>query len=64
MPAMEARRFNVLIKSFCDRLERHGKCKMAVLGAAMRKLICIAYGVVKSGQPFDANHVANLQLAS
>ncbi len=64
MPAMAARRYNALIKSFCDRLAQHGKCKMAVLGAAMRKLICIAYGVLKSGKPFDPHYVSNLQLAS
>jgi transposase len=64
MPAMAARRTNPLIKSFCDRLAKRGKCKMAVLGAAMRKLLCLAYGVLKSGKPFDPNYVANLQLAS
>lgn len=26
---------------------------MAVIGAAMRKLIHLAYGVLKTGQPFD-----------
>jgi transposase len=26
---------------------------MQVIGAAMRKLIHIAYGVLKSGRPFD-----------
>jgi hypothetical protein len=26
---------------------------MAVIGAAMRKLVHLAYGVLKSGKPFD-----------
>jgi hypothetical protein len=26
---------------------------MSVIGAAMRKLIHLAYGVLKTGQPFD-----------
>ncbi len=26
---------------------------MAVIGAAMRKLVHLAYGVLKSGRPFD-----------
>ena len=30
---------------------------MAVIGAAMRKLIHLAYGVLKTGQPFDPNWV-------
>jgi hypothetical protein len=30
----------------------------------MRKLLCLAYGVLKSGKPFDPNYVANRQLAS
>ena len=64
MPAMTARRCNAIIKPFCDRLAKRGKCKMAVLGAAMRKLICIAYGVVKSGKPFDPNYLDHLLLAS
>ncbi len=32
-----------------------GKAKMAVLGAAMRKLLHIVLGVLKSGKPFDPN---------
>ncbi|NOT17629.1 MAG: IS110 family transposase, partial [Sulfuriferula sp.] len=33
-----------------------------VIGAAMRKLVHLIYGVVKSGKPFDANF-ANKGLA-
>lgn len=30
---------------------------MAIVGAAMRKLVHLIYGVLKSGRPFDANYV-------
>ncbi|NPV42227.1 MAG: IS110 family transposase, partial [Anaerolineae bacterium] len=29
--------------------------KMAVVGAAMRKLLVLAYGVIKTDMPFDPN---------
>ena len=29
---------------------------MVIVGAAMRKLIHIAYGVLKSGKPFDPSY--------
>jgi|GEM_PF-3269816 hypothetical protein len=44
---------NPVITVFCDRLIAHGKRPMQVIIAAMRKLLHIAYGVLKSGQPFD-----------
>jgi transposase len=56
MPALAARRYNVVIKKFCDSLAKRGKPKMVVIGAAMRKLLCLAYGVLKSGKPFDPDY--------
>jgi hypothetical protein len=32
---------------------------MVIIGAAMRKLIHIIYGVLKSNEPFDENKVFN-----
>ncbi len=55
-PAMTAKRYNPIVRSFCQRLASHGKNKMEVIGAAMRKLIHIAFGVLKSGKKFDPNH--------
>jgi transposase len=52
-PAVTALRFNPLIKSFGLRLSAQGKSKMLIIGAAMRKLLHIAYGVLKSQRPFD-----------
>ncbi|MGE5707667.1 MAG: IS110 family transposase [Bacteroidota bacterium] len=54
MPALVAKRINPLIKSTCDRLLERGKAKMAVIGAAMRKLVHIMFGVLKNQTPFCA----------
>ena len=50
-----ALRFNPLIRALRERLEEKGKAKMAILGAAMRKLLHLCYGVLRSGKPFDPN---------
>ena len=52
-PAIVAMRYNLVIKAFCARLASNGKAKMLIIGAAMRKLIHIIYGVLKSNKPFD-----------
>lgn len=59
MPAVVARRFNPIIRAFCDRLEQAGKAKLAVIVAAMRKLVHIIFGVLKSGQPFNPELATN-----
>lgn len=56
LPAMVAKRHNPVVRSFCQRLAGHGKNKMQLVGAAMRKLIHIAFGVLKSGKAFDPAH--------
>ena len=56
LPAMTAKRHNPIVRAFCQRLAVHGKTKMQIIGAAMRKLIHLAYGVLKSGKHFDPNH--------
>ena len=56
-PAITALRFNPLIKALGLRLSAQGKSKMLIIGAAMRKLLHLAYGVLKSGRPFDPNFV-------
>ncbi len=55
-PAIVAKRHNPIVRAFCERLSSNGKNKMQVVGAAMRKLIHIAFGVLKSGRMFDPNH--------
>jgi transposase len=51
-PAITAMRCNPTIQRFVDRLSARGKRKMVVIAAVMRKLLTIAYGVVKSGRPY------------
>lgn len=56
MPAVTARRWNPHIKTFSDRLLAKGKTKMAVVGACMRKLAHLCFGVVHTGRPYDPNY--------
>lgn len=53
LPAVSAKRFNPIIRAFCERLIKAGKPVMVVIGAAMRKLLHLIYGVLKTGRPFD-----------
>ena len=50
-------RAHTTLKIFGDRLSAAGLAPKAVVGAVMRKLAHFIYGVIKSGKPFDANHV-------
>lgn len=56
MPALCAKRYNPVIQVFWARLQSKGKNGKAITCAAMRKLIHIAFGVIKSGKPFDPNY--------
>jgi transposase len=58
LPTQTAVRFNPVLKGFFDRLtdpRRDGgaKPKMQAIGACMRKLVMICYGVLKNRAPFD-----------
>jgi transposase len=53
LPALTAIRFNPLLKGFFERLVAAGKARMAAVGACMRKLLMIAYGVLKNRTPFN-----------
>ena len=52
-PAISAWRHNPIIKKFADRLLRKGKDKPLIYAAIKRKLLHIAYGVLKNDTPFD-----------
>lgn len=52
-PAVVAGQHNPLLRAFCERLKAKGKPGKVIVCAAMRKLLTLAYGVLKSGQPFD-----------
>lgn len=53
MPAITAVRFNPAVKALYDRLIARGRSRMVALGAAMRKLVMIAYGVLKNRKEFE-----------
>jgi len=53
-PAITALRCNRAVEALGKRLEERGKAKMVIIGAAMRKLLHICYGVLKHGEPFNA----------
>lgn len=53
MPAVVAMQHNPLIRAQAQRLRASGKPGKVIVVAAMRKLLHIAYGVLKSGRAFD-----------
>lgn len=59
-PAIVASRLPAF-QPFYQRLLAKGKPKMAAICALMHKLLRVAYGVLKSGRPFDPNHAAQFQ---
>jgi hypothetical protein len=52
-PAMVALRHNPIIRAFGERLKASGHAPKSIIGAAMRKLLHLVFGVLKSGRPFD-----------
>ena len=54
MPALSAKRHNQALKPFVLRLEKNGLKPKAIVGALMRKLAHIIFGILKHGKPFDA----------
>jgi len=56
MAAIVATRYNPHVKAVYDRLLARGKSKMSALGAAMRKLVHLCFGVLKTRQPYQPNY--------
>ena len=54
-PAVTAIGHNPLVRALYERLIASGKARMAAIGAAMRKVLMLAFGVLKTRQPFDPN---------
>lgn len=61
MPALSAMTYNPVITALADRLHEKGKEKMTIVGAVMRKLLHLVYGVLKHQQPFDPYYLVNVQ---
>lgn len=55
MPALTAMRFNPAVKALAMRLKAQGRlAPKQIVVAAMRKLLVLCFGVLKSGMPFIA----------
>jgi transposase len=52
-PAMVAGKYNPVIARFWQRLKAQNKPGKVIVVACMHKLLAIAYGVLKSGKPFN-----------
>ena len=52
-PAITALRCSPFFQAWAKGLQERGKSKMSVVCAVMRKLVHLAYGVLKSEMPFD-----------
>jgi len=53
MPALVAMKHNPILIEMRKRMLKASKPKMLIVGAVMRKLIHIIYGVLKNNQPFN-----------
>lgn len=56
MAAVVATKYNPHVKAVYDRLLAKGKAKMAAIGAAMRKLVHLCFGVLKTRTHYQADY--------
>jgi len=61
MPALSAYRHNPLLAELYERLTKRGMPRKAAVCAVMRKLLMMAYGVLKNRQPFQLDWVKQQQ---
>jgi transposase len=54
-PAIAAAQHNPLVQPLVQRLTNENRCQLFILCAVMRKLLHLAFGVLKSNTPFDPN---------
>lgn len=54
-PSMVAARYNPLVTVFWNRLKAQNNPGKVIVMACMHKLLAIAFGVLRSGKPFDPN---------
>jgi transposase len=62
LPAIVAMRANPALPVFAERLRATGKRPKVVITAVMRKLLLLAWTLLRTGQPFSPTH--HLPLAS
>jgi transposase len=56
MPAISALQHNPLIRALGERLKARGLAPLAIVAAAMRKLLHLVFGVIKSGKEFNPDY--------
>jgi transposase len=56
LPAIVARRCNPALRVFAERLRARGKPTKVVITAVMRKLLLLAWTLLRTGQPFSPTH--------
>jgi transposase len=57
MPAVSALQWNPHVRALKERLAAKGKSPMAIVGAAMRKLVHLCFGVLKTRKKYSPEHV-------
>ena len=57
-PAITAMRYNPVVRALAERLRARHKPEKLIIAAAMRKLMHLAYGVLKNQMPFDPNYAS------
>jgi len=58
MPALSAMRFNPILRQFAARMKANGLKGKQVIVAVMRKMLHLAYGVLKHQRPFDPTYLS------
>jgi transposase len=64
MPAVVALSRNPVVKDLAERMMMTNHHKMEIVVAAMKKLLHLTYGVLKTQLPFDPNHGAQFNFSS
>jgi transposase len=60
LPASVAMRCSSALRVFADRLRARGKRPKVVITAVMRKLLLLAWTLLRTGQPFSSTHHVQL----
>ena len=55
-----AHTYKAVVAEFHRRLKENGKNGKVIVCAAMRKLVHIIYGVLKTGKPFNPHYTQNI----
>ncbi len=56
MAAIVATTYNPHVRAVYERMLARGKSKMSALGAAMRKLVHLCFGVIKTQRPYEPDY--------